>query len=738
MSEEFTDDDRVMLCLAALTYRGFHCSLPAALQGSRQQEALTRGLRKLAPLGPGWTRAWGPASYRAPGSIFDDAMMFVAHRRMADRDRFVVSIRGTNPISGFDWLFGDLWVCEQVQWPYGDPGDGAAVSMSTAFGLYVLQNLRSATGTADDERDRWKQWFGSFTGLVRSALNRLPSSRTPPRKHDGVDAHGELEKYWLDTAISALRTKVSSLKREANGSWDERFFAALAGDVRFRTRFAAGETLLEFLKRAVAAAEGRVEVAVTGHSKGGALAPALALWLKETQVDSAEAWDPSKKAGVTCWAFAGPSPGNRPFATRFHQEFGKAFRKVVNPLDLVPHAWHSKSLAMLPTLYDGVGCPVPLLTLIGRIEEQMREMETREERAYTHLKGASVELGAIPLTGEKDYLAHVIHHHLDGYFIAANLDLRVADFFNPFGQCIALPAIAALQREREADPFGPAPPLTTATRDLNLPGLLALLAVPPGRRMPGPDGSQVLREASTAGAGASGASENDVLAELRGIFTEGAPAGGVIAADDLRARALQVALADIGRRYGVAIERADARALLELLSRGELFGDVRDALQAIARGGGALSGSLQKDLFNAPKSFASLLGGITSDLLDAPNLAIALFRNLVDDERPDDSPRVLDQTLSALLDMASPAAVARLLADLLQSDNRSVRLAVVVYAQLHGIPIEERDLDAIIGVLQTDEPDLGSLLALGVERTRTNYGADAVARLGRISRRPGS
>ncbi len=58
----------------------------------------------------------------------------------------------------------------------------------------------------------------------------------------------------------------------------------LNGGEQLRQSLVPGVTLIAFLQAAVAAADGaRVRVTVTGHSKGGALAPTLALWLADSQ-----------------------------------------------------------------------------------------------------------------------------------------------------------------------------------------------------------------------------------------------------------------------------------------------------------------------------------------------------------------------------------------------------------------------------------------------------------------------
>src|SRR5215471_4476007 len=53
-----------------------------------------------------------------------------------------------------------------------------------------------------------------------------------------------------------------------------------------------------------------VEIVTAGHSLGGALAPAVALWLLDTQAE----WDPETRASISCEPSAGPTAGNDAFA----------------------------------------------------------------------------------------------------------------------------------------------------------------------------------------------------------------------------------------------------------------------------------------------------------------------------------------------------------------------------------------------------------------------------------------
>ncbi|WP_298519499.1 hypothetical protein [uncultured Kordia sp.] len=94
-----------------------------------------------------------------------------------------------------------------------------------------------------------------------------------------------------------------------------------------------------------------IQVAVAGHSLGGALSPTLALYL----VDKKEEWDPNNKASVGAFPTAGPTPGDEGFASYYEKQI--AANKIYylsqhNALDVVPHAWEKGDLEKIPTIYD--------------------------------------------------------------------------------------------------------------------------------------------------------------------------------------------------------------------------------------------------------------------------------------------------------------------------------------------------------------------------------------------------
>jgi len=105
----------------------------------------------------------------------------------------------------------------------------------------------------------------------------------------------------------------------------------------------AGVKIQDFL--AAESKKGALNLAVAGHSLGGALAPTLALYLQNVSL----LWDASKKSTVMTMPVAGPTPGNKIFA-----DYLNATVKVdgfYNDRDVVPHVWAASDLSDLATLY---------------------------------------------------------------------------------------------------------------------------------------------------------------------------------------------------------------------------------------------------------------------------------------------------------------------------------------------------------------------------------------------------
>ncbi len=118
-----------------------------------------------------------------------------------------------------------------------------------------------------------------------------------------------------------------------------------------------GTNIIQFLSNEIAG-KSDVTVNVTGHSLGGALAPTLALFLKDTQGPGG--WDPQTNADIWSYALAGATAGNGDFARYTEDRMGLQAIRIVNPLDIVPMAWWQGGLDAMSHVYDQIENPVDM------------------------------------------------------------------------------------------------------------------------------------------------------------------------------------------------------------------------------------------------------------------------------------------------------------------------------------------------------------------------------------------
>jgi hypothetical protein len=206
----------------------------------------------------------------------------------------------------------------------------------------------------------------------------------------------------------------------------------LNGGARLRTEFAKGANLTTFLRIAVDEARGPVDIVVAGHSKGGALAPTVALWLAETRgtrdVAPHEQWDPDGRAEVRCFAFAGPTAGNRAFAAHSDATIGARTHRIWNPLDLVPRAWVPADLEAIIGLY---GADVRRSALVEALVNEIARQIADED--YAHPGNHVIRLETAVDPQRREFFDQVIYQHLEGYLVGMELDglVNAATFFSP-------------------------------------------------------------------------------------------------------------------------------------------------------------------------------------------------------------------------------------------------------------------------------------------------------------------
>jgi hypothetical protein len=364
-TQRMEPEERSMLALAALSYRGFASQSETAI--ARKLDPWLASLETFG-LG-GWQRVWGPETFRIPTSFVDDAMVYVVREKRPASlpPRYAVAIRGTNPVSLFDWVFGDLWVNQLFPWP-GEKSDGAQLSGSTFLGLEIIRRL------GGDEEWALPATLGSTARELASGLQRIAFERAlspPERLAEKLEALEAARRHLADRARELL-----PLRPDPDGATEGTLGSFLASVPRGST------------------------VAVTGHSKGGALALATALWLHEN-------WAPTRGGEIECFSFAGPTAGNAAFARRYEAALGKHTHRIVNPLDLVPHAWARDDLERIAGVYGQLGPPIEVLA------------KSVAEHGYTHVNGTTLTLPEAPVDG--DLHQQIVHQHLDAYLRAAGL-----------------------------------------------------------------------------------------------------------------------------------------------------------------------------------------------------------------------------------------------------------------------------------------------------------------------------
>ena len=465
---------QIMLSLALLSYRGFWNPGSDNRQGMAQ--AVVDGLDQLEPLKGDWNLLWGPGTYRYLGSVFDSSMMYVVQHRKAV-GRYAIVVRGTNPVALFDWMLGDFLSHRQVPWELCSSGIApqASLSLSTALGLKILLNMRAGHGRVDMVE------AGKFSSLLDLGMRALSTAKgagdaglaTAGEAVNSTAAGvvqegaarliGGLQKYqgqWsfadkvADAMISAIgnslpledvagrltfrQQMVSLLDASLDTVADDAPVAMLMpGPDELSQEQPPGIGLLELLGNLAAGHGDSLELFVTGHSKGGALAPALALFLSDTQnsdkisVPSHYQWNPHGKATIHCYSFAGPTPGNSAFADYFNQQLGRNFYRYANKLDLVTHAWHSAQLRKTGGIFgDAISAPPGLDLLFNQMADEVADMDychlgqDYAEPGFinNHTKKHVVEFSAPLRENNSSYLSQAIHQHVGGYIDVLGLD----------------------------------------------------------------------------------------------------------------------------------------------------------------------------------------------------------------------------------------------------------------------------------------------------------------------------
>lgn len=269
----------------------------------------------------------------------------------------------------------------------------------------------------------------------------------------------------------------------------------------------------------------------------------------------------------------------------------------------------------------------------------------------------------------------------------------------------------------------PAAPLADRFARPSFPGALVLLSAP--RSAGQPSGAGFRSEAAQAVAGdprarATGLDAATAEGVLTSLFVNRAdPSSTGVSEPDLQL-VVQKAL----EREGVLVSEAEAREVVQLLSTGQFFHDLIGTAGAIFSTIPALPGALLEDIGGIPR-LPGLVGvGVLRDFFE---LLTAIPRVAADlrDGKIDEPPAVMTHLLALLYGLGSIERVRDLLARILAPENRSVRLAVLLYARSNGFALTDDHLDLVHDrLLASDAPDLGPVLAASLEFLESRYGGD--------------
>lgn len=253
-------------------------------------------------------------------------------------------------------------------------------------------------------------------------------------------------------------------------------------------------------------------------------------------------------------------------------------------------------------------------------------------------------------------------------------------------------------------------------RALDFPAALALLGAGQAPAVAPPP--ELLDQVAAQVGGADGERLRHALLQLFVARKPPAEAGS----EDVLMRALQVG-GDLVRP-GLPVTPAEAAQVLDLLRSGEFFSDAAGTTSAVVQLTQRLPGALVRDIPRTPSRLEELAEALVRDGADAFGHISQLAADLLDGhlDRP---PSPLTNTLRWLYGHAAARAVAETVRRIIGRDNETARLAILLYARIHGIPLTPEGLDALHdGPLDPADPDLGPALAAGVQVLTAQRGGE--------------
>jgi hypothetical protein len=214
-----------------------------------------------------------------------------------------------------------------------------------------------------------------------------------------------------------------------------------------------GLSLEEFLVSTLEASAGPFVMHFTGHSLGGLLAPAMALWLRD-RVEGKGREELAGRLKLDVYGYAAPTAGNRAFADYLSSRL-PGNRRYANELDIATLAWEEKAMRTMLSLYEpGIKILAITKSLIGL------SLKLCEGKGYAH-PGERIPVPAsVTPNRRKRFLVEAAYQHCMPYLDMLLPDRKEAilrDVIRPLTNLMSFAGLKAAELQRLYDSIKPPP-----------------------------------------------------------------------------------------------------------------------------------------------------------------------------------------------------------------------------------------------------------------------------------------
>jgi hypothetical protein len=270
-------------------------------------------------------------------------------------------------------------------------------------------------------------------------------------------------------------------------------------------------------------------------------------------------------------------------------------------------------------------------------------------------------------------------------------------------------------------------------QDMPFASLVAVLA---GTSFKPEDGEEWLRQAAEESSKDLG--DKDIQEDastikklLVQVFQARMKPSGAFRDKNFRQVVLEAAIERLAKQAGISANSKQIRESIEILKTGKFFGDASSILAAVFYAIPGFPTDILADLRD--KELAGLpvgvLGGVLRDVTGFPSEMKEALKSIFTGGNADDKAQVLSYTLGAFKRLAITKRIFTLLRSMLSKDNRSARLALILYARANGVKISEDNIDSVYTALDPDDPTVGLRLGQALEFLAQEYGADAAMKI---------